>query len=493
MHLNRQVRIQLAIFTVVALIALALMGLHFMKLPATLFGVGRYTVTMELPRAGGLYGTSNVTYRGTEVGRVQSVHLTDTGVVAVLSLKSGIPIPRDLKAEVHSQSAIGEQYVELLPRSGTSPPLKSGDVIPLQDTSVPTDINSVLDNVVTGLRAVPRDNLKTVIDESYTAVGGLGPELSRLVKGATDLSIDARQNLDPLVSLIDNAQPVLDSQTQSSHAIAAWASHLATATRELQTHDEAVAGILGNGGPALAEARALVERLQPTLPILLANLVAPSQVALTYRNDLEQLLALFPQFVSAESAGLVANADTKQKYKGQYLAFNLNLNLPPPCTTGFLPAQQMRNPTFEDAPERSAGELYCRVPQDSPIIEVRGARNIPCETRPGKRAPTVKMCESDEQYVPLNDGYNWKGDPNATYTGQGIPQLPPGSPPRAETPGSQLGAGLGSAPPLAAAEYDPATGTYIGPDGKQYTQSDLARTAPKDKTWQAMLVPPSGG
>ncbi len=30
------------------------------------------------------------------------------------------------------------------------------------------------------------------------------------------------------------------------------------------------------------------------------------------------------------------------------------------------------------------------------MLNVRGARNIPCETRPGKRAPTVKMCESDE-------------------------------------------------------------------------------------------------
>ena len=40
------------------------------------------------------------------------------------------------------------------------------------------------------------------------------------------------------------------------------------------------------------------------------------------------------------------------------------------------------------------------------------------------------------------------------------------------------------------AQYDPATGTYIGPDGQQYTQSDLAQTGPKEKTWQTMLTPP---
>lgn len=480
MHLHRRVKIQLLIFTVIALVALAVMSLHFVKLPAMLFGVGRYTVKMQLPEAGGLYGTGNVTYRGSEVGQVQSVRLTDTGVEAVLSLKSGIPIPSALKAEVHSQSAIGESYVELLPRNGTSRPLKDGDVIRLADTSVPPDINALLSAANNALGAIPHDNLKTVVDESYTAVGGLGPELSRLIMGSSNLAIEARKNLDPLVALIDQAQPVLDSQSHTSDAITAWASHLATASTELQTHDEAVAGIVDKGGPAIGEARQLIERLQPTLPILLANLVSVGQVALTYQNDIEQLLVVFPMAINAEQAGIMGNFNTKQAYHGQYLSFNLNLNLPPPCLTGFLPAQQQRIPTFEDYPKHPAGDLYCRVPQDS-WLNVRGARNYPCETVPGKRAPTVKLCESNEQYVPLNDGNNWKGDPDATLSGQGIPQLPPGSTPAAAPP-----------PPIAAAQYDPATGTYIGPDGHQYTRSDLAQTAPKDRTWQSMLLPPPG-
>ena len=472
MHLNRQARIQLAIFAVIALVALAAMGIFYMKLPAKLMGVGHYTVTMQLPVTGGLYATGNVTYRGTEVGRVDAVHLSDTGVVAELALKSDIPIPSDLRAEVHSQSAIGEQYVELLPRNGSAPPLKDGDVIALKDTSVPRNINDVLDAVKTGLQAVPRDNLKTVIDESYTAVGGLGPELSKIVDGTTNLSIDARQNLDPLLALIDNTKPVLDSQTQTSDAIHGWASHVATVTHELATHDADVAGVVDQGGPALGEVRQLVDRLQPTLTILLANQTSVGQVGIAYHNSLEQILVLAPQLIAIEQGSLAANVNTKQDYKGAYLSFNLNLNLPPPCTTGYLPAQQVRNPALVDYPDRAPGDLYCRTPQDSPF-NVRGARNTPCETAPGKRAATVKECESDQNYVPLNDGFNWKGDPNATLSGQPVPQLRP------ETP-----------PPVAVAYYDPATGAYVGPDGRRYTQSDLAQTAPKDKTWQSLLIPP---
>ena len=480
MPLSRQARVQLIVFTVIALIALTVMGLRYMKLPAKLFGVGHYMVAMELPRSGGLYETSNVTYRGSEVGRVRAVRLSDSGVVAELTLKSGIDIPGDLKAEVHSQSAIGEQYVELLPRNDTSPPLKDGDVIPLKDTSVPQDINAVLDAVKTGLQAIPRGNLKAVIDESYTAVGGLGPELSTIVNGTTRLSMDARANLDPLLALIDNARPVMESQARTSGAITAWASQVATVTRELKDHDGAVAGVIANGAPAVDEARQLVQRLQPTLPILMANLVSVGQVGLVYRNDIEQLLVLFPQLVAIEQGSMLANVNTNQDYKGAYLSFNLNLNLPPTCTTGFLPAQQTRSAALVDYPDRGPGDLYCRVPQDSQL-NVRGARNIPCETRPGKRAATVKLCESDEPYVPLNDGFNWKGDPNATITGQDVPHMPPGTPP-VEQPGT---------PPVAGLLYDPATGTFVGPDGRTYTQSDLATTAPAAKTWQSMMLPPT--
>ena len=47
---------------------------------------------------------------------------------------------------------------------------------------------------------------------------------------------------------------------------------------------------------------------------------------------------------------------------------------------------------------------------------------------------------------------------------------------------------LPAVPPIAAVPYDPATGTYIGPDGARHTQGDLATTG--TKTWQSMLEPP---
>jgi phospholipid/cholesterol/gamma-HCH transport system substrate-binding protein len=486
MRLTRSILIQLGIFIAIAVVAISIMAFGYMNLPNMLFGAGHYRVTLQLPQTGGLYERGNVTYRGVQVGRVESVDLTNNGVAATLSLKSDVKIPADLDAQVHSQSAVGEQYVELIPRSGDGPALEDGSVIPLDRASIPTNVNTLLEATNRGLDAIPRDNLKTAVDESYLAVGGLGPDLSRLVKGSTALAIDARSNLDPLTALIDQSKPILDTQTDTGDSIRAWASNLATVTGELQANDESVRGVLAKAPGAADEVRALFQRLQPTLPIVLANLVTVGEVALTYQPSLEQLLVLLPQGTATTQATGTANRNSKQDLKGAYLNFNLNLNLPPPCTTGFLPANEQRPASFEDYPDRPAGDVYCRVPQDSPF-NVRGARNLPCETVPGKRAPTVKLCESNENYIPLNDGFNWKGDPNATLSGQAIPQLPPGSPPAQSAPPPAA-----VPPPIAAAEYDPATGTYVGPDGHVYTQGNLARNAKEEQTWQTMLLPPPG-
>lgn len=476
MRLDGRLKLQLAVFTVVAVAAGAVMVFGYMKLPQLLFGAGRYGVVVLMDQTAGIYPSANVTYRGTTVGEVKNVRLTDTGAELDLSLDADIPVPSDLDARVHSVSAAGELYLALTPRDGTSRPLAAGDVISRDRTGVPPDISELLDATNRGLQAVPQEQLRTAVDESYIATGGLGPELARIVKGSTRLAIDARENLQPLTELIDQAGPVLDSQGDTADEIGQWASNLAAVTQEFRTDDTAFRAILEKGPAAAAEGRILMERLQPTLPVLLANLVSIGEIGIAYQPALEQVLVLMPQGVSTLQGVLVANHDTVQDYKGGYLDFNLNVNLPPPCTTGFLPAQQRRAASLEDYPDVPEGDLYCRVPQDS-RFNVRGARNLPCLTVPGKRAPTVQMCESDEQYVPLNDGMNWKGDPNATLSGQDIPQLPPIS---ADSP---------AAGPVVT-DYNPETGTYLGPDGRIYTQSDLVPPSSGEKSWESMLLPP---
>src|SRR6201993_4019854 len=133
--LTRFVRIQLGIFAIVGIIGIIAMALFYIQLP-TLLGIGRMTVTVELPATGGLYRFSNVTYRGVQIGKVTSVALTPTGAKAVLSLKSSPKVPADLQAEVLSVSAVGEQYVDLRPRTDSPPYLHNGSGIAMRNTTI---------------------------------------------------------------------------------------------------------------------------------------------------------------------------------------------------------------------------------------------------------------------------------------------------------------------------------------------------------------------
>lgn len=101
--------------------------------------------------------------------------------------------------------------------------------------------------------------------------------------------------------------------------------------------------------------------------------------------------------------------------------FAVSMEGPPPCTVGFLPPSAWRSPA--DTIETGTPDgLYCKLPQDSPS-SVRGARNYPCMGHPGKRAPTVEICNSDKPYEPLAMRQHALGpyplDPN--LISQGIP------------------------------------------------------------------------
>ena len=421
---TRRIKIQLAIFARSSLIAAGIvMASPTCRCRTVFFGVDRYTVTVQLPRGGRAVsrGPTSPTAVSRSAG-CKDVRLTDTGVEAVLPLHSDIHIPADLDAQVHSVSAVGEQYVELLPRSGNVAAAEKRRRDPADRTYVPPDINSLLEATNRGLTAIPRDNLKTVVDESYTAVGGLGPELSRLVKGSTDLAIDARKNLD---ALIDLDRPVEAAARQPDRLIGCDSGvgrppghhHLSSCSN----NDSAVAGRAAQGRAAADEARSCStgcsRRCRSCWPTWSASA--------RWRSPTETISNTFwcscrRARADAKRIG-VANQNTKQAYNGAYLSFNLNLNLPPPCTTGFLPAQQQRAPSHEDYPDRPRRPVL----PDAARLAAQRARRAQLAVRdPSRQTRSDREdVRKRRNYVPLNDGFNWKGDPNATYTGQGVPQF----------------------------------------------------------------------
>jgi phospholipid/cholesterol/gamma-HCH transport system substrate-binding protein len=502
--LTRFVRIQLTIFTIVSIVGLLAMGLVYVQAP-TLLGIGHITVRLELPSGGGLYRFSNVTYRGVQVGKVTAVDVEPDHVQATLSLDTSLRIPADLRAEVRSVSAVGEQYVDLRPRDGSGPYLTNGSVIPVEKTSIPQAVGPMLDKVSALVNSIPKEKIGALLDESFKGLNGAGYDLGSLLDSSAKVAGDIKPVADRTRTLVDGAVPLLDSQARSADSIRTWVRSLAGVTHTVAADDRQLRTLLQTGPGAANEVSRLLNQLKPTLPVLLANLTTVGQVLVTYNPSLEQLFVLLPPAIAAlQSAGLSKNNAT-----GMALGeFAISIGDPPPCTVGFLPPSSWRSPADTTTIDTPDG-LYCKLPQDSPI-SVRGARNYPCMGNPGKRAPTVQICDSDKPYMPLAMRQHVFGpyplDPN--LLSQGIPPddrvtandhlfgpvdgtpLPPGAEPSGTPPDAAPSAlttdGPGAKPSVATAQYDPRTGKYMTADGQLFRQANLV-DAGTPKSWRDML------
>ena len=474
--LTRFVRIQLAIFTIVGIVGLFAMVVFYIQAP-TLLGIGKMTITLELPATGGLYRFSNVTYRGVQIGKVTSVGLTPHGAKATLSLDTSPKIPADLRAEVRSISAVGEQYVDLRPRADSPPYLHDGSVIAASDTTIPQPIGPVLDQTGKLISSIPKGKLGELLDESFQAFNGAGYDFGSLFDSAAKVSGDLNGVADQTRTLTEDTGPFLDTQAQTTDSIRLWARSLAGFTGQLATNDSQFRTLLAKGPGALNEASHLLEQIKPTLPVLLANLTTIGQIGVTYHASIEQILVLLPPFTAAIQSFIGTKSPTGLATG----AFNLVISDPPACTVGFLPPSQWRSPADTKVIDTPDG-LYCKLPQDSPI-GVRGARNYPCMGQPGKRAPTVEICESDKPFEPLAMRQHVFGtyplDPN--LIAQGIPPddrvnwnrnrifgpvegtpLPPGVGPQPGAPGPPLppsplspAAQMGEVSPIAPLDVPP--------------------------------------
>lgn len=430
--IDRPAKIQLSIFAVITVITLSVMAIFYLRLPAT-FGIGTYGVSADFVAGGGLYKNANVTYRGVAVGRVESVGLNPNGVTAHMRLNSGTAIPSNVTATVRSVSAIGEQYIDLVPpENPSSTKLRNGFRIQRQNTRIGQDVADLLRQAETLLGSLGDTRLRELLHEAFIATNGAGPELARLIESARLLVDEANANYPQVSQLIDQAGPFLQAQIRAGGDIKSLADGLARFTWQLRAADPRLRDTLADAPDAIDEANTAFSGIRPSFPALAASLANLGRVGVIYHKSIEQLLVVFPALFAA----IITSAGGVPQDEGAKLDFKIDLHDPPPCMTGFLPPPLVRSPADESVREIPR-DMYCKTAQNDPST-VRGARNYPCQEFPGKRAPTVQLCRDPRGYVPV--GTNpWRGPPILYGTevtdGRNIlppnkfPYIPPGADP----------------------------------------------------------------
>lgn len=362
------VKLQLTAFIVIALVGISYVSVRYVGIGDALFG-GSYTVKAQFTDSGGIFTNADVTYRGVGVGRIGELRLLPNGVEVDLEIDGDAPrIPNDVVATVSNRSAVGEQYVDLAPRSAGGPYLADGSVISMDNTAIPISTDTLLLDLDTLLQSVDQEKLAIVIDELGKGFAGTGNDLQRLLDASNALLTDATTYLPQTTQLIDDAKTVLDTQVASGSAIQTWAENLQLLTAQLRASDADLRALLANAPQAATELDDFVTTTGGSLANLIDNLNVLVQIAGQRLPGLEQLLITYPGVV-AGSFTVLPGDDTA--HFGFVL---LKPDMPPPCTAGYegtdvrYPQDQTEVPPNTDA--------YCAEPPGSPT-DVRGAQNVP--------------------------------------------------------------------------------------------------------------------
>jgi phospholipid/cholesterol/gamma-HCH transport system substrate-binding protein len=324
---------RLALFAVVGAIAVSYAGARYARvtehvLPTT------YRVTVDLAEAGGIFPGAEVTYRGVPVGRVGAVDPTSDGIAATLRIEDRWRVPADARAEVHNRSAVGEQYLDLVPADAGGPYLRDGDEITRSRTTTPLPEQELLASLDRFVGSVDTDDLGTVVTELGTAFEDNGDDLGRWVDGSSRFVTAARAHLPETVALLRHSAVFLRTQSRQSSAIASFSRDLAAITGTVRSKDAELRRIIGDGTPFARELTALVRGIDEPATHLFANVAALAAITGRRSGSVEEALAAFPSSISTVPVGA----------RDRWAQFTLQLtSTPDSCQQGYIPPSRWRS------------------------------------------------------------------------------------------------------------------------------------------------------
>jgi len=370
------VRRRLIAFLVLSAVGIVYVSASYLGFVDKVLGRG-YTLHADLPESGGLFEGSAVTYRGVQVGEVSRLDPTTDGISLDLAMQEGAKIPLGAPFFVHNLTAVGEQYLDFEPASDDGPYAGDGDRFHGTAASLPVDEGDLLVQLDKFVNSVDKKNLQIVVRELGDAFRDTAHPLETLLDSGTKFVDEAAAHEQDTVALLNSGLTVLRTQQQQGENIRSLARDLHRLTGALRAADGDLDTVLQGSPAALKEVHGLLQDLEPTMPVLLGNLVTADSVVVSHLAGLEQLLVTFPRVVSTGFTGT-----PKDGWGRISLQF---ADTPGPCTEGYMPASEWRRSDQVN---------------DTAIYPARCASGPPYNMRGSRYAPGAQ---------PLPPPINWRG------------------------------------------------------------------------------------
>jgi phospholipid/cholesterol/gamma-HCH transport system substrate-binding protein len=365
--LTTATRVKIIAFIVIGLTVIVYIGLRYADLGRYVGLPGYYVVHVDLAQTGGAFPNGDVTYRGVTVGTIGAINLSPTGVVADLDINDSAPrIPNQVQAVVADRSAVGEQYIDLRPKTGNGPYLTAGDTIAQQNTQTPLPVQDLLQSIDGLAASVPTQSLRTVVDEFDNALQGQGPNLQTLLDTSGSLTKAATADLPQTQQLINDSQTVLQTQSDESAALQAFGRNAELIAQQLDKSDPDLRSVINNAPGAATQISGLLNDNNPSLGDLIANLINLADLAQTRETGITEFLSVSPAAIAAGSSVITGD--------GANFGMIPEFYNPLECTDGYggdgLPD------STNTAPVAMSTNAHCASPP-STGVDVRGSANAP--------------------------------------------------------------------------------------------------------------------
>jgi phospholipid/cholesterol/gamma-HCH transport system substrate-binding protein len=173
-------------------------------------GSKKTTIYVQMPDTLALNVNSRVRVADVYVGRVRAIELKNWVATLTLDLQPDIKLPQNTLAKIGQTSLLGSQHVQLDSPPDPSPQLlKSGDTIPLKNSSAFPSTERVLASIATILRGGGIQNLETIQTEIFNVLNGRGDQIREFLNRLDTFTDQLNQQRDDITHAINSTSRLL--------------------------------------------------------------------------------------------------------------------------------------------------------------------------------------------------------------------------------------------------------------------------------------------
>lgn len=181
---------------------------------------GHSTIYIQMPETLALNANSRVRVADVFVGRVRAIELKNWVPTLTVDLEPGVKLPSNVLAKIGQTSLLGSQHVELDSPPDPSPtPLRTGDMIPLKNSSAYPSIERTLASISGILTGGGIPNIEVIQNEVNNILTGRADQIREFLNRLDTFTQEMNKQRDDITRAIDSTNRLLTIVAQRNDTL----------------------------------------------------------------------------------------------------------------------------------------------------------------------------------------------------------------------------------------------------------------------------------